>query len=776
MLSFANIRKTKAHTVTLLLLFLITSILLNAGLLVFSNFGSYFETITKELNASNMIYILPSRLYSDKVDNFMKTNANVANMQKETGVHLTASVPYNGDTRSMDFMFYNSDHKRDISKWKFVGSHLEPDSMSVYVPYVMSVDGGYKLNDKLTMKYGNKTLTFTIKGFTEDVWYSSIDFGLLSMYLPHDTYETVKKQIDGDTTIICANLVNPNIGIESGIKDAIKQDKDVSQADADNALSSIGLPLVRMARTMMATMVSAMTVAFAAIIALVCMVVIRFRIGNSIEEDMTKIGSLKAMGYTSRQVIASVVLQFSLIALFGSIAGILLSYSITPVLSDVFAHQSGLMWVQGFDPMVSGITLFSILLVVILVSLITSRRIHKLNPIVALRSGIVTHSFRKNHVPLEKSKGSLPFVLALKSILQNKKQSLMICLILAFVAFASAFSVVMFYNTTIDTTTFAQTPGIEVTNATIVFNPAKDNTQAVAEIKEMSGVRKAQYIDNMNVTMEGKNILTYIMDDYSQRETNSVYEGRYPLHNNEIVIGGILADTLQKKIGDTVTVKSGSSQADYIITGLSQGSAMGGLNATIRTDGIRRLNSEFKQQTLQIYLNKGVKASEFVKELKLRYGKTSVDIEDADKEFEQGMGIYTSIISKVGIVTLIINILVVLLVLYFVINSSVIRKKRELGIQKAVGFTTLQLMNQISLGFLPPITIGVILGSVLGITQTNALMTVAQHSMNIMKANYVITPGWIALVGTVIVVVSYLTSLLITYRIRKISAYALVSE
>lgn len=776
MLSFANIRKTKAHTVTLFLLFLITSILLNAGLLVFSNFGSYFETITKELNASNMIYILPSRLYSDKVDNFIKTNTNVRNMQKETGVHLAASIPYNGDTRSTDFMFYDSDHKRDMSKWKFVGSHLEPDSMSVYVPYVMSVDGGYKLNDKLTMKYGNKMLTFTIKGFTEDVWYSSIDFDLLSMYLPHDTYETVKKQIDGDTTIISANLINPNIGIESGIKDAIKQDKNVSQADADSALSSIGLPLVRMARTMMASMVSAMTVAFAAIIALVCMVVIRFRIGNSIEEDMAKIGSLKAMGYTSRQVIASVVLQFSLIALFGSIAGILLSYSITPVLSDVFAHQSGLMWVQGFDPTVSGITLFSILLVVILVSLITSRRIHKLNPIIALRSGIVTHSFRKNHVPLEKSKGSLPFVLAIKSILQNKKQSLMICLILTFVAFASAFSVVMFYNTTIDTTTFAQTPGIEVTNATITFNPAEDNTQAVADIKKMSGVRKVQYIDNMNVTMEGKNILTYIMDDYSQRETNSVYEGRYPLHNNEIVIGGILADTLQKKIGDTVTIKSGSSQANYIITGLSQGSAMGGLNATIRTDGIRRLNSEFKQQTLQIYLNKGIKASEFVKELKSRYGKTSVDIEDADKEFEQGMGIYTSIISKVGIVTLIINILVVLLVLYFVINSSVIRKKRELGIQKAVGFTTIQLMNQISLGFLPPITIGVILGSILGITQTNALMTVAQHSMNIMKANYVITPGWIALVGAVIVVVSYLTSLLITYRIRKISAYALVSE
>lgn len=191
---------------------------------------------------------------------------------------------------------------------------------------------------------------------------------------------------------------------------------------------------------------------------------------------------------------------------------------------------------------------------------------------------------------------------------------------------------------------------------------------------------------------------------------------------------------------------------------------------------MKKLSPDYKHQQLEIYLNKGVKTDQFVEDLKSTYEKTTSYILDIDKEFEQGMGIYTSIVSKVGVSTLVINIVVVLLVLYFVINSSIIRKKRELGIQKAVGFTTFQLMNQISLSFLPPVTIGVILGCILGITQTNNIMTVAQHSMNIMKASYVITPGWVALVGAAIIVVSYLTSLLITFKIRKISAYALVTE
>lgn len=131
---------------------------------------------------------------------------------------------------------------------------------------------------------------------------------------------------------------------------------------------------------------------------------------------------------------------------------------------------------------------------------------------------------------------------------------------------------------------------------------------------------------------------------------------------------------------------------------------------------------------------------------------------------------------KVGISILVVTVAVVILALYFVINSSVIRRKREPGIQKAIGFTTFQLMNQITLGFFPPVITGVFIGSAVVIMQTNEIMSIAQRSMGIMKANFIITPGWIALFGVAVVIVSYVTSMFITYRIRKISAYAPVSE
>lgn len=780
MLSYANIRKAKGHTVSLLLMFIITSLLFNLGLLVFANFGSYFQNMTKELNSSDVYYIMPSRLYNTEVDKYIKNNENITEIQKENPLWTSAAIPYKGNAKEISFIINDSDTNRNLSKWKFVGQHLQPDSMSIYVPYVLNIDGGYKLNDKFEVTFkDNIVITFTIKGFAEDAFFSSLDTGFLGIYLPHDTYEKVIQKL-GDkynATLIFANLEKKNKDVETGIREIIKkQDNSFAMADVTNSLFSLDLQLVKMSRTLMASILSVMMMAFAVIIAAVCLIVVRFRIGNSIEDDMTKIGSLKAMGYTSRQIILSIIMRFVFIATVGSIAGIALSYSATPAISDVLAHQSGLMWVQGFDGVISSISLCVILLFVVIVSSIASRRIHKLHPIAALRGGIITHNFRKNHLPLHETIGSLPFVLALKSMLQNMKQSIMMVTIFTAVSFASTFAVVMFYNTTIDTRTFAETPGIEISNAQAVLNPNADNRKLVDSISSLNDVRKVQFVDTAMIKVDNYDVPVYIMDDYSKKETNTVYAGRYPLHSNEVVIAGYLADMMQKKLGDSVTLKVGDKQAEFIITGFSQGSNMGGLNASIRHDGILKLNPDFKQQSLQIYLNKDVKVDEFIKRFEDIYGDSIVKTVNMDKEFEQGMGIYTSIVSKVGIAILIVTILVVVLVLYFVINSSVTRKKRELGIQKAVGFTTLQLMNQLSLGFLPPIVTGVLIGSILGITETNAIMSVAQRGMGIMKASYIITPIWIALFGVAIVIFSYISSMLITYRIRKISAYALVSE
>jgi putative ABC transport system permease protein len=780
LLAFANIRKSKGHTVSLFIMFLISALLLNAGLLVLLNFGGFFEKITKELNTSDVYYIVPNHLYNSEIDEYLENNDNIKELQKEESLWTMAKWRYKDETVEKTFLFNDAEKERSLTKWKFIGEHLEPEDMSAYIPYYYYLSDGYRLNDQFELLIKDTKLTFTIKGFIEDTYFSSSETGVMGFYLPHATYEKVADLLDSETqaTLIFANLYKNNKEVDAGIKKLLKSDTSATNTVTDytSTMFNLDKALVSMSRTLMANMVSVMFVAFAAIIVAVCLIVVRYRIGNSIEDDMTKIGSLKAGGYTSRQIILSIVVQFTVIAFAGSAVGISLSYLTTPVLSDILAQQSALKWVQGFDGSISSISLGTILLFVTFIAYVAARRINRLNPIIALRGGIITHNFRKNHMPLNKSKGSLSIVLAIKSLLQNKKQSIMITIILIAVSFAGAFAVIMFYNTTIDIKAFKETPGVELSNAVAVLNPDMDNTELIENIKNMEGVRKVQFIDQVKLMVDGNEVYSYVMKDYATKETDTVYEGRYPIHNNEIVIAGYLADILDKKVGDSVTLSAGDKSTKLLITGLSNGAYMGGMNASIRFDSMEELDPGFRQINLQIYLKKGVNAEEFIIELKAQYGTSLASTLNMDKEMEIGTSVYTSIISKVGIVMLTITIIVVILVLYFVINSSVTRRKRELGIQKAIGFTTLQLMNQLSLSFLPPVIVGVVIGSIIGATQGNAIMSIAQRSMGIMKANYIVTPVWIALFGAAIVLVSYVTSMLITSRIRKISAYSLVSE
>lgn len=401
--AIANIRKTKSASTTLVVMFLIAALLLNVGLLVVINYGSFFNNLKDELNPSNAYFALPDKIYTSEVKTYIDNNEHVKKTQTNDGLVIDANILSKGKEKSFPVMFSNMDEARAISKWKFVGEHLPAEDMSVYVPDIFKAVSGYRLNDKIELKYTDtetnetKTLIFTVKGYTEDIYFSSTDTGYLSFYLPAATYQKVEgilNKPENRIHIVFANLdnVKNESAVESGIRQTLNMNSaSLIAADPSTMLLVIDIGLIELSRCMMANMVSAMMVMFAFIIVIVCLLVVRFRIVNSIEEDIMKIGSLKSIGYTSRQIILSIILQFSLLAGVGSLIGIALSYPALPAVSAVFEQQSGLKWVQGFDGGVSGAAFLILLFIVVLVAFFSRSPYQQAEP----------HSCaaRRNHCP-----------------------------------------------------------------------------------------------------------------------------------------------------------------------------------------------------------------------------------------------------------------------------------------------------------------------------------------------------------------------------------------
>ena len=310
----ANIRKTKSVSITLVILFLIAALLLNTGLLVAVNYGSFFGQLKEELSPADVYYAIPDAIYSDKVEDYFAANEHVQKTQTQNVLWTSAEVDFNDQQKSFTILFQDMDEKRELSKWKYVGEHLEPEEMSVYLPDIFKAVGGYALNDTITVSYTEaatgteKSLSFTVKGYTEDIFFSSTDTGLMGFYLPEDTYRQVAEILSEPVYklhVVHTDLdeVKNAAAVESGLRELLQLgSSSLLSGDIANMLVSIDIELIEMSRCMMATMVAAMMVLFALIVVAVCLLVVRFRIVNSIEDDMMKIGSLKSIGYPSRQI------------------------------------------------------------------------------------------------------------------------------------------------------------------------------------------------------------------------------------------------------------------------------------------------------------------------------------------------------------------------------------------------------------------------------------------------------------------------------------------
>ena len=781
----ANIRKTKSATMTLMIMFIISAFLLNTGLLVVNNYGSFFQNLKEELNASEAYILMPDALYSDGIKEFIEGNKHVKATQSHEMITLTAKIHSQDSKRDFSILFTNMNEERTISKWKYIGEYLPAEEMGVYVPDIFQAVSGYQLNDKIKLEYtdfetGNdEVLTFTVKGYTEDIFFSSTDTGYMGFYLPTETYEKVAKILDHPMNKVHVTFTELDEAANAAkLESDVRKELGLESATmfASN-LIVIDVELIEMSRCMMASMVAMMLVVFAMIIVVVCLLAVRFRIVNSIEDDMVKFGSLKAVGYTSRQIILFILLQFGIIASVGSIIGISLSYPVIPAISKVFEQQSGLKWIQGFDPQISATAFLILLVIVLVVSGLTAMKIRKLTAVNALRGEQSISGSKKNHLQLEKARGPLLGTLAFKYVLQNIKQSMMVLIIVAAVTFVGVFGMIMFYNTTFDTKTFAEVPGMEICNVVASFNQERDQKDAFEEIRAMKEVWKAQYIDEMKVAVDDIDVTAFLMEDYDTKETDLIYAGRYPQAGQEIALAGIMAERLEKGVGDTVKIAIDNSEEIFEVVGLTSGASMGGENVSMRQEDYQKLKPDFSNQTLYIYLQPDSDVEKFIDKIENKFDKELLlNTNNFDKLLAEGMAAYQSIVSLMGIVMFAITMLVIALVVYFIIGSSIIRRKKELGIKKAIGYTTFQLMNQISLGFAMPIVIGGITGCVTGAIYTNPLMSITMRGMGVMKANFVIASSWVIILGVAVIIFAYLLAMLVTWRIRKISAYALVTE
>ena len=772
MLSLANIRKSKGQTTGMLILMLMAVMLLNIGLVMYSDVGSFFDERATLLNAPHFIAFQSIDAPSNAPFYFMEGFPGVTEVEIQYVLRGAGATFI--DNRST-FIFLTISYvspNQQMNPLSLIGDFLPLSDDAIYIPHAMFLDGGFEIGDRFRLEFMTEELTFTLAGSTEEIMLGCIQAIQYRVYVPKERFLEISQQFpENRVHMLSARMeeeAQSALFVTSYIREFLGTEYE--------PWGVFTYDVARRTRIEIPMIVAQLVTVFSFILLVVGVIVIRFRTNNGIEENMENIGILKASGYRNYQIISSIIMQFGLIAFVGGLLGAAAAQIALPIMIGIVEPIIALPWDVGIDMLAMAFAILSVLVVVLLFTFLSSLRVIKLYPLTALRAGSSTHSFAKNTVPLDKYCAPLTVLLAAKQLLQNKKQAVMTGIIISGITFASVVGVSMYYNMNINVDAFVRMVTGEISDIVVTLNDSDDGADFMERMSSHPEVDNI--IKQEGVTLLVNDIMTHtiVMEDLSLITGALLVDGRLPFHDNEIALGAPVLMALDKQPGDWVTIKRGDAEYPFLVTGIAQATIYNGIVGFINIYGLSQIDPDFAFHGFTIHLTDSADIDDFMYALSTTDGDMLANMYSMPEQVDVFMDMIYDVFSLIAALTLGGVAAVILLVLYLVIKTIILYRRRELGIQKALGFTTLQLMNQIALSLTPTVLMGTIIGSVSGGFGFNPLMVIVTRGVGIARADLPIPVALVVAVCATLVLLSYAVSILIAGRIRKISAYALVTE
>lgn len=768
LLAKSNLRKNKGLSICIAILILIAAMFICvSGLLLFDyNKNSY--KVAEELNTSDIsLFSLPyntgdvTTVTERYIDSIIPSNV----VDYELRRMLTTQIPIefnNGEVTPIINLITKDELNRRLSKIEIIEEDNNITDNYIYVPYHIHTGGGINIGDTYKIKLPSKTYKFKVKGFINSIYAGSYNLNRYEMMISDEMYKTIEKE-------------NPNmegfdlyINYKDGVNITKETNKLTNKIYLDKGVETTSLPLdlTLSSRTFISMIFFVSFLMTAIIIIGIVMLMIFNNVSNYIKENIKSLGVLKAMGYTTNDIKKSLLIQFSILTILGLIVGTIAGYIFMPSITTMLIAQSGIPYTLSFNITATLITIISLPLFVVIIVLISVKKIKKVEPIEALRDGIESHNFKKNHIPLDKSVFSLNTSLSMKNMFKNLKQNIISFITILFLCFLMVISMAMYQN-------FSREPNLslltfEIVDGVLAIDKSNE-TKLEYDLKHDKNITKVEYVSNYEIQdKDYTKIQTYIMKDPTLlNNKDNCYEGKYPKYDNEIAVSGKYAKINNYKIGDEVEFHVGDKKRNYLITGFLQSTNNDGREALLTYDGATKI-IEKENIYSTFYFDSKVKASKIIKKYQDKYGESITATMDFEELIKSQMSTFINVANLMVVVMSIISGCIIFLVLYLLMKTLIYTRRYEYGILKALGYKSSDLIKQNVLSFMPTIIIGTIIGTIISYYLTNPYIGLNMRSFGIMKCTMKIPFDLLLVSSLFIIGISFVSAILMSLKIRKV--------
>ena len=635
-LSFANIKKHKKESVLFMILITLGIVLLSASVSAVSGIKKITPRMVVESGCYKNFVQIRQVHYTDRYLEFLKDDPDVESFDHTSFVSDTLKVsnPEEGDTL-VDISFVPLSGECRMEKF-----NAPPAFYTAAHPVVLASADGNKLGlsegDELTILWDNKEFAFTIAGFYDPgIWmYGS------KAVINEEDFSYLENAMDDRYEMIGINT--SDAADERDVLDAFKAfAEEVSINDLSGSLYAVTYEDTVSNNNINMSLLSIITMIMSAVIVIAIMIMIRFRIVSDIQEQITSIGVLEAIGYTSGQIAASYIAEYVLIALISSLTGIVPAMLMA---GGLLRNAAASVYYGGpvTTPVLPVcICTMAVIAFIGITALSKALAVRRYPPVMAFRKGIETHSFKKSVLPLDKTKSNVHIRFALKALFSNARAhaGLTVCILACTVLALLGFILGAFFAS--PERILGAVCGHELCDIRIEAAGDVEPQSFAAELGGMPGVRQVltpatgigvkAISDRPGMLDRDIPIILEVYDDYSKTKTICLTEGRLPEHDNEMSITVQSLKTIGAETGDTVTLEYGKVKKDYVITGIVN-SVVNPNTIYITTEGFKRMNPAYTPSTFDIYLNDGVDSKEFAELLRDRYGKEIAEYKDYEAQ------------------------------------------------------------------------------------------------------------------------------------------------
>ncbi len=776
LISRANIRKAKGQTAAIITLVVLSSLMMNIWLMLSIDYKNNFDRYHERLNDGhvNIAAYTADERFNKFINDTLDKNNDVTEFSVNRAYCSPISFRYNGGETSQLGVLLEKDEAlaRDVGKFEITDEGSL--ASGIYLPMLYGMENNYSIGDTIELSIYGEKYKYAVCGFFNSIMAGSHNCGLYAFLLTGDKFsEFTGKNCASESAYISIRIRDKMRAedMETSLKDAI------SGEFPDVTVAGNNYKLVATSRYISQMICSGIMSAMAFFVLLIGVVVITSNVADYIRENMQNLGAQKAVGYTSRQLVSALIMQFSGISAAASVVGIILSYCIFPAVNSLMIAQTGIPYKVKLLPMPIMITIIFISGVVALAVYLSAGKIKKIEPITALRKGISTHNFKKNNVSLERSPLPLNAALAMKTTISGFKQNVTVCVTMLVISLVIVFSGVMFENVLKDIKPMIDMIAGESADSCINVNLNREE-EFKSGLRCDDRVEKFYLFTNNNVEVQhvdGISLAVSVIDDSSKLNNQSmIIEGRFPKYGNEFAVAAKYAKEKGLDVGDEIMLKIGNAQDKYIISGLIQNTNNLGKDCIMTREAFEKISS---LQNVSYYIDfvDGVDIDGFNSEMSEYFGSDVNVVYNILAVLEGTSKVYVSLITIIVAAVVILSCIVVIFVMYLLVRTLIGGKKRDYGILKALGFTTRQLVLQTTLSFMPSVIISTVAGIFVSIRIINPLMALFLSGIGVVKCSFAIPVGFIIFEGIGLAAFAFAAACLMSLRVKKIAPMEMLS-